>query len=204
MVVLHKAAAEGISQRYPIPRLPRYLTRLHLKVSLSQLLLKVYSIFAPRSKSAVPCISQGSTFAGLDHALCHLDDLVVVLDHGSGLVEHLVHALLGDARLVGHLVKRGHVLQVGDGEVGSGHALLDAPKDMVVGSLRELLQDLQGLVVQLGQRALGVLENVLHLLGHDTFFGQLALLISFAYGIGFLPHGMYGSLWFLPLAPPSW
>ena len=77
-------------------------------------------------------------------------------------------------------MKRGDVLKVGDGVVGSAHALLDAPKEHVVG-LRELLQDLQGLGVQLGQRALGVLEDVLHLFGHDTGVGQLALLISFAY-----------------------
>ena len=195
--------------------MPGYLTRLHLKVSLSKLLLKVYRIFVPglqasavaggvRASSRYLCISQGSNSAGLEHALCHLDDLVEGLDHGSGLVEQLVHALLRDARLVGHLMKRGHVLQVGDAEVGSAHALLDAPKERVVGLMRELLQDLQGLAVQLGQRALGVLENVLHLLGHDTGVGQLALLISFAYGMRFLPHGIYGSLWFLPLAPPSW
>ena len=125
-------------------------------------------------------IARFSTSAGLEHALCHLDDLVVGLDHGSSLVEQLVHALLRDARLVGHLMKRGDVLKVGDGVVGSAHALLDAPKEHVV-SLRELLQNLQGLGVQLGQRALGVLEDVLHLFGHDTGVGQLALLTSFAY-----------------------
>ena len=74
---------------------------------------------------------------------------------GSSLVEQLVHARLRDARLVGHLMKRGHVLQVGDGEVcsGSAHALLDAPPEHVAG-VRELLQDLPGICVQLGQRAL--------------------------------------------------
>ena len=113
-----------------------------------------------RASSTCSCISQGSTSAGLEHALCHHDDLVEGLGHGSSLVEQLVHALFRDARPVGHLMKRGHVIQVGDGEVGSAHALLDAPPEHVAG-LRELLQDLQGLAVQLGQRAFGILENVL-------------------------------------------
>ena len=158
--------------------MPGYLKRLHLKVSLSKLLLKVYRSFVPglqasavaggvRASSRYVCISQGSNSAGLEHALSP-SRWLEGLDQGSGLVEQLVHALLRDARLVGHLMKRGHVLQVGDAEVGSAHALLDAPKERVVGLMRELLQDLQGLAVQLGQRALGVLETVLHPLGHDS------------------------------------
>ena len=145
------------------------------------------AVFWRRQHAHLTCISQGSTSAGLEHTFCHLDDLVEGLDHGSSLLEQLVHTRLRDARPVGHLMKRGHVLQVGDGEVGSAHALLDAPPEHVVG-LRELLQYFQGLGVQLGQRALGVLENVLHLLGHDTGVGQLALLISFAYGISVVYH----------------
>ena len=82
--VSHKAAAEGISQRYPTPRLPGYLTSLHLKVYLSNLLLKVHRIFAPGLQAMPAQALQQAVFRHVEAPSIQSRRSQAVLGHRQG------------------------------------------------------------------------------------------------------------------------